>query len=351
LAIVQRFSLSAPIAVLLAACSYDFDRFASGQRAEAFGGNAWMGPPTGGSAAGQVDGTEGGSPVIAGTGAVNAGTNAVNAGTSAVNAGTSAVSAGTSAVNAGQNAVNGGADGFAGRESLTGGGVGAVGLGGTSGASASDAIGGTDMRSGGAPSGGDTNGPKTAPGDGASAGQNAPEDEPRGASEGGQNAGGAGKGGADASNGGESSVAATLDCDRLRGIVWGGRCYFSISAPTTWVVARDACGARASHLVSITSAEEQAFVHGAFLVTSAHYWLGLSLEDVRGGPVRACPSRPAACDFRWTSGEPFEYQNWAVGELSAEPNYTGGCVRFGVDSVWADTDCNVALQALCERDG
>jgi hypothetical protein len=313
LAIVHRFSFPGLIAFLFAACSYDFDRFASEQRAEAFGGSASIAPATGGSAAGQFGGAEGGAPLVRGTAA-----------------------------------VNGGMDGVGSRESLAGGAAGTGALGGTSGASASDAIAGKYTPYGGAPSpsGGNASGPTAAPGEGAGAGHT-PIAEPPGASQGGRNEGGAGDGGADSIIGGEGGSPALSDCARVGGILWGGRCYFSIGAATTWIVARDACGARASHLVSITSAEEQAFVSDAFLAAGAWYWIGLSLEDMRGGPAYGCPSRPAPCDFRWTGGEPFEYQNWAVGQ----PNYSGGCVRLEAGGAWADTDCDLALQAICERDG
>jgi hypothetical protein len=63
------------------------------------------------------------------------------------------------------------------------------------------------------------------------------------------------------------------------------------------VAAADALG---GHLVSITSAAEQAFVED-LLVDSGSYWIGLE----RIGP---------GADFGWTTGESLMFDNFATGE-------------------------------------
>lgn len=65
----------------------------------------------------------------------------------------------------------------------------------------------------------------------------------------------------------------------------------------SWREAKEYCESLGGHLVTITSAEEQAFIESLLPepYTKRQYWLGASLEDGA---------------WHWVTGETFEYTNW-----------------------------------------
>ena len=86
--------------------------------------------------------------------------------------------------------------------------------------------------------------------------------------------------------------------------------------------------------MTITSQAEQDFITST---GSGGVWIGL-MKD---------PGAPVAKDsFRWVTGEPTTYQNWANGQ----PNGGGNCVRLRADASWGDTGCDMTLPAICERE-
>ena len=88
-----------------------------------------------------------------------------------------------------------------------------------------------------------------------------------------------------------------------------GHFYTLTSSAVDFATAELQANALGGHLVSITSAEEQAFIEANFLSGDdirQIYWIGANDIAVEG-------------DFEWTSGEPFVYSNWAEGE----PNNSG----------------------------
>jgi hypothetical protein len=118
-------------------------------------------------------------------------------------------------------------------------------------------------------------------------------------------------------------------CTDAEGRVFGGHCYFPVG-PTNWNNARTICLGRTAHLVTITTAAEEAFVET--MRPGIDRWIGLR--------------RVGAAAFTWTTGEAIGYTKWAPGE----PNGSGECARLRNTNEWADQNCNSTEVAICERD-
>ncbi|MDA7510903.1 hypothetical protein N8612_04425, partial [Verrucomicrobia bacterium] len=88
-----------------------------------------------------------------------------------------------------------------------------------------------------------------------------------------------------------------------------GTIYQTISGSFSWRSARINARRRGGHLVSITSKEEQKLV--ADLAGGKYYWLGASDALEEG-------------DWKWETGEPFTFTNWAEGE----PNNGGDTQHY-----------------------
>lgn len=84
-------------------------------------------------------------------------------------------------------------------------------------------------------------------------------------------------------------------------------CYRIYKGVPTWVQARAFCEVLGGHLATLTSDEENQFVHNFMLESGFKTaYFGLSDENRSG-------------DWIWVTGEPFEYTNWHKGE----PSYSG----------------------------
>ena len=84
--------------------------------------------------------------------------------------------------------------------------------------------------------------------------------------------------------------------------LYNSHSYAVYSVGKTWSDAKKWCESKGGHLVTITSAEEQAFA--AKLVSDKKknwYWIGATDERVEG-------------TWRWVTGEKVEYANWSEGE-------------------------------------
>ncbi len=103
---------------------------------------------------------------------------------------------------------------------------------------------------------------------------------------------------------------------------FGGHRYeYYPNADISWTQARAMCQSMGGHLVTITSAEEQAFIESTFPGTTG--WIG-GYGDNNG--------------WSWVTGEPFGgYTHWKSGE----PNDQGGvewCGHLWTDMTWNDLD-------------
>lgn len=88
------------------------------------------------------------------------------------------------------------------------------------------------------------------------------------------------------------------------------------------------------HLVSITSAEEQAFVTSLGPPQTA--WIGGFQADNTVEP---------AAGWTWITGEDWDYTNWAP----SEPNDAGGvedCAHWWTNNGWNDINCSSAYTTM-----
>ncbi len=141
-----------------------------------------------------------------------------------------------------------------------------------------------------------------------------------------------------------------------------GHCYEAVLAPgLSWEQARDSCLARGGHLVTITSAPENAFVFNLVKDDSAFWfldafgnglgpWLGGYQPDGAQGPDEG---------WRWVTDEPFVYTNWETGQPGDLGNIdqnrlrffkAGGLIGDRWDDCEADNPLNHRLGYIFEHD-
>jgi cysteine-rich repeat protein len=107
--------------------------------------------------------------------------------------------------------------------------------------------------------------------------------------------------------------------------------YKVVSTPVTWSAALADCASLAGHLVTISSAEEDAFV-------AAH-----AFGNLWGGATDAA----AEGTFTWVTGEPFAY----TGFQASEPNNAGpgeDCLELSIGRGWNDLGCGELRAYVCE---
>ncbi len=112
-----------------------------------------------------------------------------------------------------------------------------------------------------------------------------------------------------------------------------GHLYFRAQQPGTWFQARDLSTSAGGHLVTITSALENAFVHGAF--PAQHQWIGFTDEL-------------GETNWQWITGEHVVYTNWQVGEPNNQNIEHYG--EMQVDAGWNDLNGTAIYPFLLEFD-
>ena len=120
---------------------------------------------------------------------------------------------------------------------------------------------------------------------------------------------------------------------------FNGHTYLYYATPVTWYFAKEFCEEQGGHLVTITSAEENAFVWS--LCDSQLAWFGGSDQDSEGS-------------WKWVTNEPFSYSNW----YSGEPNNCAGTGDYenfahfsgAKNGQWNDTVGYDSHPFVCEID-
>ena len=117
----------------------------------------------------------------------------------------------------------------------------------------------------------------------------------------------------------------------------GQNCYKFVTSGKKWDAARADCIKMSSDLVSITSAQEQAFVASqAAKFGNTRFWIGLNDKRVEG-------------KFEWSDSSSVIYKNWYRGE----PNNAGGvedCAEInGRRPQWNDLPCTHNSGYICKQ--
>lgn len=117
-------------------------------------------------------------------------------------------------------------------------------------------------------------------------------------------------------------------------ITWptNGHSYEVILDPSgpTWEEARDAAIAKGGYLATLTSAEENTFVHG-LVANNPWYWVTIGTAPNQNssgawiGLYQLPGSEEPAGGWTWVTGEEYNYTNWAVDR----PNNLEGIEHYG----------------------
>jgi len=165
-----------------------------------------------------------------------------------------------------------------------------------------------------------------ASGAGGSAGTGGTKSEPMRSESSAQDAG-------DASEPAAPELRESAACGDRPGYVSPDRhCYIPIAEPVTWYMARDLCRQRRSHLATITSREEQAFL--ARIEWPQATWIGLS--------------RFGAPSYSWVTEESLGFTAWQPGAPSERRESAGLLAQDS--AAWLDAPPSELHAALCERD-
>ncbi|MBM4354955.1 MAG: C-type lectin domain-containing protein [Deltaproteobacteria bacterium] len=126
-------------------------------------------------------------------------------------------------------------------------------------------------------------------------------------------------------------------CPTLSGcqaLPFNGHVYYFCNANRTWGDARNWCKDQGTHLASISSAEEQAFL--AAHLGGVSNWIGLYQEWY-------------TWEWSWANGEPVKFTAWAGGQPDDGDFWTTeDCVEMFAWGPWNDNDCGAKRRYICE---
>nr|XP_032815260.1 collectin-12-like [Petromyzon marinus] len=123
------------------------------------------------------------------------------------------------------------------------------------------------------------------------------------------------------------------------GPYFNGSCYSMSNTRVNWTVANESCVAMQSHLVIITSKDEQTWLMSK---TMGHFvYIGLHDTTVEGNWEWVDGTKLSGPTF-WGEGQP---DNWALSLNGRED-----CAGFSFGGQWNDFPCSMQLHFVCERD-
>ncbi|XXT20353.1 C-type lectin domain-containing protein [Sorangium sp. So ce429] len=132
-------------------------------------------------------------------------------------------------------------------------------------------------------------------------------------------------------------VCGSTTCDMQ---THNGHDYLFCDGQESWTDAKATCASQGMSLLTLSDAEEEAWVVNlASSYSTQKWWTGLN-------------DRASEGSFGWDSGEPLSYSNWYPGE----PNNAGSnedcgqLNRFYPELGWNDEPCSLHLRFICESD-
>lgn len=130
-------------------------------------------------------------------------------------------------------------------------------------------------------------------------------------------------------------IFTTLQGCRNAWVEFENSCYKFFTSRVNWFTARDACLGEDSHLASVHSSEEQAFLKDD-LITWGYdgVWIG---------------GKMGTFEYQWEDGSQFDFTDW----YSSEPNYDGECIYMYESSSyyhrWFDNPCTTTNCYVCKQ--